>query len=236
MDGSVPLTEQGGICLTFDDWFVKNWFRARSLFLEHDARCTFYIARPDKLRTGQIDRLKQLAEDGHEVGFHTTNHSRITKYLRDRTLEDYLRIEIDAGLAMMKAIGFRPTTFSYPYHRRTDDSDRELLKRFKILRYRHPARNRLARLVKPGTAKVVNILGSLDMTGEQRDIGFYERRFDLAMQHKAFGVLCGHNIGDHGKALVKDGQSAFVSLKDLERILVAGTERGVRFAPVRSLI
>ena len=236
MDGSVQITEQGGMCLTFDDWFVKNWFRARSLFLEHNARCTFYIARPDKLRTGQIDRLKQLAEDGHEIGFHTTNHSRITKFLRDRTLADYLRVEIDAGLAMMKFIGFRPVTFSYPYHRRTDESDAELLKRFKILRYRHPAKNRNARLVKPGTAQVVNILGSLDMTGENRDIGFYERRFNLVKKQKAFGVLCGHNIGDKGRALVQDGKRAFISIPDLERVLIAGTERGIRFEPVRALI
>jgi peptidoglycan-N-acetylglucosamine deacetylase len=39
----------GGIALSFDDHFIKEWYELRPLFQKYNAKATFFITCPDSL-------------------------------------------------------------------------------------------------------------------------------------------------------------------------------------------
>jgi len=110
-----PGTSRAGIALTFDDNYVDAWFAARSIFQKYDAHVTFFISNFNSLDQGKIDKLKILQADGHEIAFHGYNHEDVVEYLNSHTLSDYMNNEIIRGINLMKASGFNPVDFAFPY-------------------------------------------------------------------------------------------------------------------------
>jgi peptidoglycan/xylan/chitin deacetylase (PgdA/CDA1 family) len=106
---------QSAICLSFDDYPVDKWFELRELFLKYDAHVTFFVARFDTLTPNQIEKLRILQSDGHEIGFHGAKHLLSEYYIKDHSLDEYVQNEIIAGINKMNASGFYPTSFAYPY-------------------------------------------------------------------------------------------------------------------------
>jgi peptidoglycan/xylan/chitin deacetylase (PgdA/CDA1 family) len=78
--------------------------------------------------------LHDLAADGHAIEFHGTEHLDARRYVADHGLDAYLADEIDPGLAAMRADGFDPHVFAYPFGAHTAATDRALLDRFTLLR------------------------------------------------------------------------------------------------------
>jgi ribosomal protein L19 len=63
-----------GICLSFDDRSINEWFELRELLNGNEVRATFFITQADSLNSLEIHKLKVLQNDGHEIGFHGNMH------------------------------------------------------------------------------------------------------------------------------------------------------------------
>ena len=127
-------TQQGGIAISFDDRFVKEWYQLRPLLKKYNAKCTFYITQPDSLSDEEVKLLHQLQQEGDEIGCHGAMHVRSMYYIWDFSLDEYMKNEIFSALKTMKKQGFLPKTFAHPGGSQTWYSDRELLKYFTLLR------------------------------------------------------------------------------------------------------
>ena len=132
--GRRKATQQGGIAISFDDRFVKEWYQLRPLLKKYNAKCTFYITQPDSLSDEEVKLLHQLQQEGDEIGCHGAMHVRSMYYIWDFSLDEYMKNEIFSALKTMKKQGFLPKTFAHPGGSQTWYSDRELLKYFTLLR------------------------------------------------------------------------------------------------------
>ena len=126
--------QKGGIALSFDDRFVKEWNLLKPLLNKYNVKATFYITQTDSLSEEEVQILHELRKDGHEIGCHGAMHVRSMYYIWDNSLEKYMEDEIFHALRTMKKQGFCPKTFAHPGGSQTWYSDRELLKYFTLLR------------------------------------------------------------------------------------------------------
>ena len=78
--------------------------------------------------------LRQLENEGHEIGSHGALHVLSENYIRENSYDEYIKNEIDANIFAMKKHGFDPKSFAYPYGAKYWFTDMMLLKKFKILR------------------------------------------------------------------------------------------------------
>lgn len=113
---------EAGIALSFDDRFIAEWYTLRPLFLEYDARVTFYI-NGDTLGAEELTMLKQLRDDGHEIGFHGTIHGNAALLIENHGAEGYWNTEIRPGLEFFRRNGFHPTSYAFPGGRSTATAD-----------------------------------------------------------------------------------------------------------------
>jgi peptidoglycan-N-acetylglucosamine deacetylase len=128
------VVQQAGIAISFDDRFVKEWYQLRPLLKKYNAKCTFFITQPDSLSHEEVMLLRQLQNEGNEIGCHGAIHVRSMFYIWDFSLDEYMEKEIFPALKTMKKQGFSPKTFAHPGGSQTWYSDRELLKYFTLLR------------------------------------------------------------------------------------------------------
>jgi hypothetical protein len=126
--------QPAGLALGFDDAWVSEWFALRELFATRRARVTFFVSNFHELDPPQIEMLHALARDGHAIEAHGMGHRNAPDYVDRHGLAAYLAVEIDPLLGAMRAHGFSPTTFAYPYGDRTTELDAALLERFTLLR------------------------------------------------------------------------------------------------------
>ncbi|WP_229212673.1 polysaccharide deacetylase family protein [Dyadobacter soli] len=125
----------GGIAISFDDHFIKEWYELRPVFQKYNAKATFFITCPDSLNAEEVSMLKQLEKEGHEIGFHGTVHAKSTELMAAGGPEGYIKAELEPGLRHMHAAGFRPTSYAHPGGNHDDRVDSVLLaKNFTILR------------------------------------------------------------------------------------------------------
>jgi peptidoglycan-N-acetylglucosamine deacetylase len=125
---------QGGVALSFDDRFVKEWYQLRPLLKKYNVKATFYITQPDSLSVEEVNILHEFRKDGHEIGCHGAMHVRSIPYILENSLDEYMENEIFHCLKTMKKHGFSPTTFAHPGGSQMWYSDSELLKHFSLLR------------------------------------------------------------------------------------------------------
>src|SRR6056297_210681 len=156
-----------GLCLTFDDLFVASWLAARPVLREAGARVTFCVSHLHEATPAQLDGLRALRDEGHEIGFHSRTHPRLRPYLRARGLGRWLAEEIDAGVAEHRAAGFAATSFASPFHASTPATRAATGARFAVVRARGPRSaapdawpGRLYRA--PGPDNCVDVIGSAD--------------------------------------------------------------------------
>ncbi|TDE12397.1 polysaccharide deacetylase family protein [Dyadobacter psychrotolerans] len=127
-------TSKSGIAISFDDHFINEWYALRPLFQKYNAKVTFFITCGDSLKIDEIEKLKQLQKDGHEIGFHGTVHSKSTELIKAGAAE-YIKTELTPGLKYMADAGFFPSSYAHPGGNHNERVDSVLLaKGFKILR------------------------------------------------------------------------------------------------------
>lgn len=123
-----------GICISFDDYSVDEWFSLRALFLRYNARVTFFVTKFDTLSAEQVQKLRVLQSDGHEIAFHGAKHLLSEHYIKAHSMDEYLQEEVIKGIRIMADSGFRTTSFAYPYSAKYWFTDHQLLNYFYVLR------------------------------------------------------------------------------------------------------
>ena len=123
-----------GICLSFDDRTIKEWYKMKDLLKKYNSHVTFFISQFDSLDSSEIKMLRQLENEGHEIGSHGALHVLSENYIKENSYDEYIKNEIDANSSAMKKHGFDPRSFAYPYGAKYWFTDMLLLKKFKILR------------------------------------------------------------------------------------------------------
>ena len=131
--GEVP----GSLALSFDDHDIAGWTALRPLFAHYHARVTFFVSAFLALTETERAQLHELAADGHDIEFHSTNHFHAPAYATDHGTDGYIADEIAPGLAAMRADGFAPTIFAYPFGERTAELDDALRPHFAHVRAIH---------------------------------------------------------------------------------------------------
>lgn len=129
-----PRAGGGALALTFDDTFVDHWYAARSLFAEHGAKVTFFVARVDLVNEERIAKLHELMADGHAIESHSKRHLDAVLYAEEHGAAAWRDSELVAGLEDLRRLGFSPTTFAYPYGARTSQLDRVALEQVSLVR------------------------------------------------------------------------------------------------------
>jgi hypothetical protein len=128
--GEVP----GSLALAFDDDSVAEWTAIRPLLDRYDARVTFFISGFLNFSEETRAQIQQLADDGHDIEYHSTNHLNAVAYSMMFGMDSYIADDIVPALDAMRAAGHAPTIFAYPGGARDDDTDAALSQYFTHLR------------------------------------------------------------------------------------------------------
>ena len=131
------LAEGKGLALSFDDQDLEGWTSLRPLFERYGARVTFFITRYHLFDDTARQQLRDLANDGHDIQYHSTSHLDAKETSRELGLEGYLAEDILPDLELMRADGYAPTAFAYPNGARSVATDGLLLRHFDLLRAMH---------------------------------------------------------------------------------------------------
>ncbi len=130
-----PICEKkAGYAITFDDTYIKEWGKIRSLLKKYDTKATFFISAYHTISRTDKLILDSLKLDGHQIACHSVNHINALEYLKNNTIENYLSKEIISEINLMKSDGITPTAFAYPYGLNNTKTDSALFKYFDILR------------------------------------------------------------------------------------------------------
>jgi len=126
--------KRAGLWLSFDDRSINQWYELRDLLRTDNVYVTFFITQPDSLTKEEVDKLLKLQQDGHEIGFHGSQHVLSEYYIKENSYTEYLKDEIESGLNTMEKLGFECTSFAYPYGAKYWFTDLILFQKFDILR------------------------------------------------------------------------------------------------------
>ncbi|MEZ4364326.1 MAG: polysaccharide deacetylase family protein [Kofleriaceae bacterium] len=123
-----------GIALSFDDASIDAWFEGRELYARYGARLTFFITRYPEWSAAGRAQLRALADDGHGVEPHGRGHYDAALYVEEHGVAALMREEVQPSIDALRADGYEPTTYAYPYGKRTRETDRAILARLPQLR------------------------------------------------------------------------------------------------------
>jgi peptidoglycan/xylan/chitin deacetylase (PgdA/CDA1 family) len=127
---------EGGVVISFDDsQNIPMWGEHRAFLKKHHVKATFFVERWAHLGESDLVILRNLSEDGHEIGFHSTNHEDFFEFIDEgKNASDYVNEAILPGLEDMEQQGFFATSFAYPRGHRDPELDSLLLEHFDVLR------------------------------------------------------------------------------------------------------
>ena len=139
-----PASHKAGVTLTFDDHDVDGWFSLRDTFQKYGAKVTFFVDYFHERTEQEINELKILEQDGHEIGCHTYSHKGIGRdYHYDiGRIDEYIQSQIASALNNMKNAGFNPQSLAYPYGEHQADYDSAVRAYFPYLRITASDNNR----------------------------------------------------------------------------------------------
>jgi peptidoglycan/xylan/chitin deacetylase (PgdA/CDA1 family) len=123
-----------GICLSFDDRSIDEWYEMMPMLDRYQAHVTFFVSQMDSLNPDQILKLKTIEARGHEIGSHGALHVNAETYIKEHGYDEYLQKEVDRSIDEMNLHGFDPVTFAYPYGAKYWFTDFLLLQRFNRVR------------------------------------------------------------------------------------------------------
>lgn len=131
-----PKPYKAGVILSFDDAYVDEWAEADDALRKYGWKATFNVCRIDSIGKPEIKKLLQMQKEGHEIAGHGYHHYNAVKFVQQNGIEAYMQQEIEPMIASMKKKSFKVTSFAYPYGERSEELDRALSSKFKIIRGR----------------------------------------------------------------------------------------------------
>lgn len=131
-----PKQYKSGVVISFDDAYVDEWYNADKALKKYDWKATFCVCRIDSIGKPQIEKLLELQKEGHEIAGHGYHHYNAVKFVAQNGIDQYIKQEIDPMMVSMKQKGFNVSSFAYPYGERSDQLDKALSPKFKVIRGR----------------------------------------------------------------------------------------------------
>lgn len=222
IDGKLP---EGQVALTFDDYNVDNWYQYLPLLDSLGIHATFYICRYHTLTTQQKEKLRIIAQHGHEIAYHTTNHPDLARMLQREGMPAVINEEIKKDLHMMRQDGFQIKNFAYPFGSSNMQLDGAIKRYFQTVRKVCNAGNWLKSLVKQsGNDKKILYGAGID-DNSALNINGILFLLDNAYSHHDCVVLTAHEINTHNTAFS-------VSLIRLHMIIGEARKRNLKFVRV----
>jgi len=124
-----------GWAFTVDDDEVDTWFSWRDFLAAHHVKVTFFVTKLDLMTPDQLQKLHQLAADGHDIEAHGRRHENASAYVAAHGLPAYLHDEVLVERDAFEPAGFlTPLAFAYPYGAHDAAIDAAMLGTFKLLR------------------------------------------------------------------------------------------------------
>jgi peptidoglycan-N-acetylglucosamine deacetylase len=221
-------TPGGGIVLTFDDEYVSDWYEADNRLSKYGWKATFFVSGFSRLDAKDIEKLKILETNGHEIGSHGANHLDAVKFVDSYSIEDYVKAEIIPSIEAMSEAGLSVSSFAYPFGARNERIDKGLLGHFSMIRGTvYGNRESLRQGNFWNGSRVVFGLG-ID-TSYGNDIAYLLELLEFAKDHNRIGVYYGHRIGQD------DSKDYTTGLRTLEAMCEYAVEHGMRFMTIREL-
>lgn len=185
-----------GVALSFDDSKNLNeWNDTRSYFTQNNISATFFIDHWGHHTDEQLDIIKGLHDDGHEIGFHGSNHKNYRDYLSNNgTAASYYETEILSGTQLMEEAGYESDSFAYPMGSRDVVIDALILQNYSVLRgirWNAYGSNSWSTFCEDGG--VFRAL-SLTLLDSEPDI-IYDELHQLSGEERTL-LLYGHSIGN----------------------------------------
>lgn len=125
---------QSGVVISFDDDFVNEWYDVNAILKDYNWKATFFVTKFDQLTADEIQKLKDLKKEGHEIAAHGLNHWNAPYFINKKGVNGYLNMEINPMIYLMNCNDLHTTSFAYPYGARDAKSDEVLLNKFQIIR------------------------------------------------------------------------------------------------------
>lgn len=220
------VMREPGIALTFDDDYVDNWYKYLPLLDSLKVKATFYISNYHRLTNLQVRKLKTIEAHGNEIGYHTTNHIDIPKYVDEYGGSQLFNNEINPDLVKMRQDGFNPVVFAYPYGSHTSGTNTLLLPWFKSLRALNGTPNLSKSLTTTGSETVLYAMET-DNSGNRKE-WMYDELLNSAKENNNCFVMVGHRI-EEGDTKLK------VPLARLLHIIGKAKELNMRFYTVSEI-
>ncbi len=113
-----PTFKNTVVSLTFDDGDADN-YAVRSSLVENNLHATFYVVSGFTNANGYMtdEQLRDLYNDGNEIGGHTLSHVKLTTVRGDE-----LKREVCQDRANLVAFGFEAASFAYPFGHYDDEA------------------------------------------------------------------------------------------------------------------
>lgn len=124
--------QKGAIIFSFDDQYIDEWYGHRELFKKYNIKATFFVNRPHLLKKAQIEKLKILQQEGHEIGCHGLNHLNVIEYTD--SIDVLIKKEIKPAIKYFADMGFTTSSFAHPYGNSNAKIDSALFNYFHYLR------------------------------------------------------------------------------------------------------
>ena len=125
---------KAGVILSFDDYFVTEWFNLHKLMTPFNWKANFFVSNQTKLNVEDYEKLIALQDYGHEIGGHGFEHIEAPSYQKKNGSSNYLNKEIIPMLSAFEQNKINIKSFAYPYGTRSLATDKLLLNKFNILR------------------------------------------------------------------------------------------------------
>jgi hypothetical protein len=121
-------TPRAGLAFAFDDNAIDAWFGVRDLLAAHGAHVTFFVTRWQTRSDTERAELRVLADDGHDIEPHSTNHLHAPAYVKEHGMDAYLADEVMPSIDGLVQAGYPPpTTYAYPFGQNSPALDEAIL-------------------------------------------------------------------------------------------------------------
>jgi hypothetical protein len=214
----------GGVVLTFDDNYIDDWYRFLPILDSFGAKATFYVSHYTMLTPLQKQKLKEIQQHGHEIGFHTTHHANLVNMLKNKTLQQVMQVEVRQALDSMRKDGIYPKNFAYPFGQHNEVLDAAMLSIFRSIRLLNGTQDYSKSVC---TTKHKTCLRSLniDESGISSDV--ISRMLESAKEHSNAVVFLAHKINTPPQL--------YISKNRLIYVLTRAKQLGLKFYKVEDL-
>ncbi|MFD1602828.1 polysaccharide deacetylase family protein [Flavobacterium artemisiae] len=185
-------TYKPGVILSFDDAYVDEWHEADMALRKYSWKATFNVCRIDSIGTPEIKELLEMQKYGHEIAGHGYHHFNAVKFTAKYGIKEYINQEINPMMVSMKKKGFHVTTFAYPYGERSDELDKALSSRFKIIRGRAFGGEVPEKQDSYFNNSKIVFAFDIDNSHIHFSIPYVLELLDYAKKHNKILILCGH--------------------------------------------